>query len=40
VFDLNVLQDGIPDAAYKPLTRDDKDTAKFYLQADRAGTSG
>lgn len=40
VFDLNVLQDGIPDAAYKPLTGDDKDTAKYYLQANRAATSG
>jgi hypothetical protein len=35
VFDLKVLQDGIPDAAYKPLTGDDKDTAKYYLQANR-----
>ncbi|NRP17892.1 putative type I restriction enzymeP M protein [Ensifer adhaerens] len=40
VFDLQVLQDGIPDAAYKPLTGDDKDTAKYYLQANRAATSG
>jgi len=40
VFDLKVLQDGIPDAAYKPLTGDDKDTAKYYLQANRAATSG
>ena len=40
VFDLKVLQTGIPDAAYKPLTGDDKDTAKYYLQANRAATSG
>lgn len=40
VFDLKVLQDGIPDAAYKPLTGDDKATAKYYLQANRAATSG
>jgi hypothetical protein len=40
VFDLKVLQDGIPDAAYKPLTGDDKDTAKYYLQANRAATLG
>ncbi len=40
VFDLKVLQDGIPDAAYKPLTGDDKDTAKYYLQANRDATRG
>jgi len=40
VFDLIALQNGIPDAAYKPLTGDDKDTAKCYLQANRAGKSG
>ena len=40
VFDLKVLQDGIPDAAYKPLTGDDKDTAKYYLQANRAAKAG
>ncbi|WP_395515535.1 Eco57I restriction-modification methylase domain-containing protein [Pseudorhizobium flavum] len=40
VFDLQVLQDGIPDAAYKPLTGDDKDTARYYLQANRAAISG
>lgn len=40
VFDLKVLQGGIPDAAYKPLTGDDKDTARYYLQANRAATAG
>ncbi|MBP7948727.1 MAG: hypothetical protein KA004_03655, partial [Verrucomicrobiales bacterium] len=36
VFDLSVLEDGIPDAAYKPLTGDDKTTAKSYAQANKA----
>ena len=40
VFDLKVLQDGIPDAAYKPLTGDDKDTAKYYLQANKDAKKG
>ncbi|NEJ31730.1 N-6 DNA methylase [Rhizobium leguminosarum] len=40
VFDLKVLKNGIPDAAYKPLTGDDKDTAKYYLQANRAAMAG
>ncbi len=40
VLDLKVLRDGIPDAAYKPLTSDDKNTAKYYLQANRAALSG
>lgn len=40
IFDLKVLQEGIPDAAYKPLTGDDKDTAKYYLQANRAANVG
>ena len=40
VFDLKVLQDGIPDTAYKPLTGDDKGTAKYYLQANRDAKKG
>jgi hypothetical protein len=40
VFDLKVLKDGIPDAAYKPLTGDDRDTARYYLQANRAAKTG
>lgn len=40
VFDLQVLQDGIPDAAYKPLTGDDKETAKYYLKANRDAKTG
>ena len=35
VFDLGVLEDGIPDAAYKPLTGDDKDSAKYYARANK-----
>ncbi len=35
VFDLKVLEDGIPDAAYKPLTGDDKDVAKHYAQKNK-----
>ncbi|HVJ44498.1 MAG TPA: N-6 DNA methylase, partial [Dongiaceae bacterium] len=40
VFDLKVLQEGVPDAAYKPLTGDDNDTAKYYLQANRDAKKG
>ena len=40
VFDLKVLEDGIPDAAYKPLTGDDKDTAKYYAQANKGAKGG
>jgi hypothetical protein len=35
LFDLKVLEDGIPDAAYKPLTGDDKPVARHYLQKNR-----
>lgn len=35
VFDLKVLQDGIPDAAYKPLASDDKDVAKYYAAKNK-----
>ena len=35
VFDLKVLQGGIPDAAFKPLTGDDKDVAKFYATKNK-----
>jgi hypothetical protein len=35
VSDLKVLEQGIPDAAYKPLTGDDKDVAKHYAQKNR-----
>lgn len=40
VFDLKVLQDGIPDAAYKPLTGDDKDIASIYKRANAAAKQG
>ncbi|MBZ9849672.1 N-6 DNA methylase [Mesorhizobium sp. CA14] len=35
VFDLKVLDAGIPDAAYKPLTGDDKEVAKHYGQKNK-----
>jgi hypothetical protein len=35
VFDLEVLEQGIPDAAYKLLTGDDKDVAKHYAQKNK-----
>lgn len=40
VFDLKVLEDGIPDAAYKPLSGDDKEAAKYYLKANRDTKAG
>jgi hypothetical protein len=40
VFDLEALGDGIPDAAYKLLTGDDKDTAKYYARANRDEKAG
>lgn len=40
VFDLKVLEDGIPDAAYKPLTGDDKDVARFYDRANKDAKAG
>lgn len=35
VFDLKVLEDGVPDDAYKPLTGDNKPVARHYLQKNR-----
>ena len=35
IFDLKALEAGIPDAAYKPLTGDDKPTAKYYATANK-----
>ena len=40
VFDLKVLEDGIPDAAYKPLTGDDKDIASIYKKINAATKKG
>lgn len=35
VFDLKVLEEGVPDAAYKPLTGDDKEVARHYAQKNK-----
>ncbi len=35
VFDLKVLGEGIPDAAFKPLAGDDKDVARYYAKKNR-----
>ena len=35
VFDLKVIEDGIPDAAYKALAADDKDVARYYVGKNR-----
>lgn len=35
VFDLKVLEQGIPDGAYKPLTGDDKEVVKHYTQKNK-----
>ncbi len=40
VFDLKVLEDGIPDAAYKRLTGDDLATANYYKAANRDAKRG
>jgi hypothetical protein len=40
VFDLDALEQGIPDEAYRPLTGDTKDAAKYYLQANRDAKAG
>jgi hypothetical protein len=40
VFDLEVLRDGIPDAAYKPLSGDDKDAAKYFDRRNKAERDG
>lgn len=36
VFDLSVLDQGIPDAAYKPLSGDDKDACKVLMKINRS----
>ena len=36
IFDLEVLKDGIPDEAYKPLSGDDKEVAKALQKRNRA----
>jgi len=35
VFNLKVLEEGVPDAAYKPLTGDEKEVARHYAQKNR-----
>lgn len=40
LFDLKTLQEGIPDDAYKPLSGDDKETAKHFLARNRSERSG
>lgn len=40
VFDLAAMEHGIPDAAFKPLTGDDKDTAKYYAKANKEAKAG
>lgn len=40
VFDLKVLEDGIPDTAFKPLIGDDKDIASIYRKINAAAQKG
>lgn len=40
VFDLKALDEGIPDDAYKPLTGDDKDTAKYFSKRNKDEKKG
>src|SRR5690606_21486136 len=40
VFDLAVLEEGIPDEAYKPLTGDSKDAAKYYGKLNKDAKKG
>jgi len=40
VFDLDALEQGIPDEAYKPLTGDSQDAAKYYLKVNRDAKAG
>lgn len=40
VFDLKALEEGIPDDAYKPLTGDDKDTAKYFSKRNKDEKKG
>lgn len=40
VFDLDALEQGIPDEAYKPLAGDNQDAAKHYLKVNRDAKAG
>jgi hypothetical protein len=35
IFDLKMLEEGVPDAAYKPLTGDNKEVARHYVQKNK-----
>lgn len=40
IFDLAVLDEGVPDEAYKPLTGDSKPAAKYYAVQNKAARKG
>jgi hypothetical protein len=40
VFDLDALRQGIPDAAYRPLTGDDRETARYFERRNRDERTG
>lgn len=40
VFDLEALEQGIPDEAYKPLAGDSQDVARYYLKINRDAKAG
>jgi hypothetical protein len=40
VFDLKALEEGISDDAYKPLTGDDKETARWFARRNKAEKTG
>jgi hypothetical protein len=40
VFDLDALEQGIPDAAYKPLAGEDKETAKHFEKRNKSERQG
>jgi N-6 DNA Methylase len=40
VFDLKALEQGVPDLAYKPLSGDDKETAKYFEKRNKAEREG
>src|SRR6267154_1392291 len=40
VFELDALRQGIPEAAYKPLTGDDKETVKHFAKRNKAEREG
>jgi hypothetical protein len=40
LFDLDALRHGIPDAAYKPLTGDDKETVRYFARRNKDEREG